>query len=55
MLLEELKEYKMWSMIGEIGGYVGMFLGYSVLQLPHFITYLHDICIQKMKNAQITI
>ena len=51
MLLREVKAYQMWSMIGEIGGYVGMFLGYSVLQLPDFIcdiiSSFHNIAVRK--------
>ena len=30
--------YPVWSLGAEIGGYLGMFLGYSLLQLPHLLT-----------------
>ena len=29
--------YPIWSLGAEIGGYLGMFLGYSLLQLPHLV------------------
>ena len=32
------KAYPFWSFGAEIGGYVGMFLGYSINQLPDLLT-----------------
>ena len=40
------KAYPFWSLGAEVGGYVGMFLGYSIMQLPDlintaFITFMN--------------
>jgi hypothetical protein len=31
------KAYPFWSFGAEVGGYVGMFLGYSVIQVPDLV------------------
>ena len=31
------KAYPFWSLGAEVGGYVGMFLGYSVMQVPDLL------------------
>ena len=31
------KAYPFWSFWAEVGGYVGMFLGYSIIQLPDLV------------------
>ena len=31
------KAYPFWSLGAEVGGYVGMFLGYSIMQLPDLV------------------
>ena len=40
--------YPMWSLGAEIGGYLGMFLGYSLLQVPQLAMSL----MQRMKKAK---
>ena len=32
------KAYPFWSFGAEVGGYVGMFLGYSIIQVPDLIS-----------------
>ena len=34
--------YPIWSLGAEIGGYLGMFLGYSMLQLPQLMSSCID-------------
>ena len=31
------KAYPFWSFGAEVGGYVGMFLGYSIMQVPDLV------------------
>ena len=31
------KAYPFWSFGAEVGGYVGMFLGYSIIQVPDLV------------------
>ena len=38
--IEQTREYTMYSLIGEAGGYVGLFLGYAILQLPGLLCQL---------------
>jgi hypothetical protein len=40
MEIKQVEAYSMESLVGNGGGYVGLFLGYSLSQLPHFIIFL---------------
>ena len=33
---KQIRAYDIGSLIANIGGYIGMFLGYALLNLPHF-------------------
>ena len=35
--ITHVQEYDIENMLGNIGGYIGLFLGYSLLHLPHFL------------------
>ena len=37
LLIEQIRGYDFNSLIGNIGGYVGMFLGYALLNFPNAI------------------
>jgi hypothetical protein len=38
MEIEHVCEYSIESFVGNAGGYVGLFLGYTLLQLPGFVS-----------------
>ena len=47
MEIEHVRQYNFESLIGNAGGYLGLFLGYALLQLPEFIA----IAYSKIKNV----
>ena len=48
LAIVQTREYCLQSLIGNAGGYVGLLLGYSILQLPDFfITIKQWICYLK--------
>ena len=47
--IEHVRQYNFESLIGNAGGYLGLFLGYALLQLPAFIV----IAYSKIKNILI--
>ena len=40
--ITHVQEYDVESMMGNIGGYIGLFLGYSLLQFPQFLQTLYS-------------
>jgi hypothetical protein len=38
MEIEHVREYSIESLVGNAGGYLGLFLGYALLQLPGFVS-----------------
>ena len=40
--ITHVQEYDVESMMGNIGGYIGLFLGYSLLQFPLFLTTVYN-------------
>ena len=38
--IQQVQAYDLNSLIGNVGGYIGMFLGYALLSLPTFIRFL---------------
>ena len=35
--IDQVKNYDMESLIGNIGGYIGLFLGYSITAIPFMV------------------
>ena len=48
MLMEQTRSYDIQSLVGNSGGYLGLFLGYAVLQIPQGINCL----IHRMRRLQ---
>ena len=46
--IEHVQEYDLESLLGNIGGYIGLFLGYSLINFPKFICDLRNIIRKKM-------
>ena len=46
--IEHVQEYDVESLVGNIGGYIGLFLGYSLINFPRFIISLLDIIRKKL-------
>ena len=42
MEIKQIKAYNFENLVGNAGGYVGLFLGYSVIQLPYFATVIYQ-------------
>jgi len=38
--IENVQSFGMESFVSGVGGFIGIFLGYSLLQLPEFFTYV---------------
>ena len=36
----QVKEYTLDDLVGTCGGYIGMFLGYALVQFPQFLRYV---------------
>ena len=54
--IKQVKEYGFESLVGNVGGYVGMFLGYALLSFPEYLLKLHEyvkICFSGVKNPNI--
>ena len=39
---KQIRAYDIGSLIANIGGYIGMFLGYALLNLPHFFITISE-------------
>ena len=46
--IEHVQEYDFESLVGNIGGYIGLFLGYSLINFPRFIISLIKIIRKKL-------
>ena len=46
--IEHVQEYDFESLVGNIGGYIGLFLGYSLINFPRFIISLLHIIRKKL-------
>ena len=52
----QVKAYDTKSLVGNIGGYVGMFLGYALLNIPGtLMEFFQYILIQKSKKESTSI
>ena len=40
--VEQIKEYSTQNLVGNIGGYLGLILGYGIIQLPIFFYHLYQ-------------
>ena len=49
MLMEQTRSYDIQSLVGNAGGYLGLFLGYAVLQIPQGINFL----MHRMRQLQL--
>ena len=38
--IKQIKDFCLESWIGNVGGYIGLFLGYAICQLPELISYV---------------
>ena len=43
MEIEHVKEYTLESLVGNAGGYLGLFLGYALLQLPELVSMAYTM------------
>ena len=51
--IKQVRAYDAQSLIGNAGGYIGLFLGYALRELPSFLQIWYKIiydCLQKMKR-----
>ena len=46
--ITHVQEYDIESLVGNIGGYIGLFLGYSLLHFPRFVMSLFDVIKKKL-------
>ena len=54
MEIKQIRAYNFQNLVGNGGGYIGLFLGYSIVQLPSIITTTY--CrLQKMISSKITL
>ena len=42
MAIEQSRAYTIQSLVGNAGGYLGLFLGYAILQIPQFIALFYN-------------
>ena len=52
----QVREFTLDDFVGTCGGYIGMFLGYALIQFPQFLQFIFDK-IQKeilLRKAQIS-
>jgi hypothetical protein len=47
-LIEHVKAYDFQSLVGNVGGYIGMFLGYSLLEVPGSLSILFSKMVGKL-------
>ena len=45
--IEMVRSFDIQTLIGNAGGYIGLFLGHTLLQLPGFIYFLWKIALVK--------
>ena len=47
--IAEVQAYPAWSFMAEVGGYAGLFLGFSILQFPQLIKNTFDYIMDKIR------
>ena len=50
----QVKEYTLDDLVGTCGGYIGMFLGYALIQLPQFLQLMFRTVKQQILVRQDT-
>ena len=53
--LKEIKQSRAFgieSLIGNIGGYMGLLLGVSIIQIPRFCTYWYNVVMGRNNNQK---
>ena len=53
--ITHVQEYDVESMMGNIGGYIGLFLGYSLLQFPQFLTTVYNRKKAQRQNISLSV
>ena len=48
--IERIRAFDVQSMVGNAGGYIGLFLGYALIQLPDALASIFRWCQEKMKK-----
>ena len=48
--IKEKRDYEIQDMFGDIGGYIGLFLGYALLNIPGFFLTLSKLFKRTNKN-----
>ena len=46
--ITHVQEYDLESLVGDIGGYIGLFLGYTLLHFPRFVISMYHIIKKKI-------
>ena len=41
--IKQLRSYTIQSLIGNAGGYIGLFVGYALMELPSFVLFIYNI------------
>ena len=49
----QTKAYPFDSLVGNMGGYMGLFLGYSLVQVPNFIEVVAGVVMRQKAGKQI--
>ena len=50
----QTKAYPFDSLVGNMGGYMGLFLGYSLVQVPNLIEVMARVVMRQKASKQIT-
>jgi len=48
--IKQVRAYNVQSLIGNVGGYIGLFVGYSLSQLPNFFENAYGMIVKKYNN-----
>ena len=48
----QIKAYTLDGLFGTCGGYIGMFLGYALIQFPQFIEFAYHTMKQKIVDLK---
>ena len=48
--IKQVRAYSVQSLVGNVGGYIGLFVGCSLLQLPHYLQNLYTLIVNKQKS-----
>ena len=44
--IKQVRAYTTQTLIGNTGGYIGLFLGYTIKEIPTFLGYLYEYAIK---------